>query len=66
MATDSLTINFSAGRYHGKATFDCFTNYKGVHERASGAEFANAIRYPPFVNSKVKAWFYELVLYNSG
>ena len=61
-----LCFPCTSGRYHGKATFDCFTNYKGVHELPAGMEFANMTRYPPFVGCKWKERFYELALYNSG
>ena len=58
-------MNFS-GRYHGKASFDSFSNYKSVHSKNAGMEFSNDIRYPPYKNSKIKTMLYKLVLYSSG
>jgi len=59
-------VGFSGqGRYHGKASFDSFTNYKGVHCRNAGMEFSNNIRYPPYKSSKLKDILYTFVLYNS-
>jgi len=42
------------GRYHGKATFDTFSNPKGVLEKWNWPD--PSLRYPPYTPTKIKAF----------
>jgi len=62
-ACNTLTFggvgNSGMGGYHGKNSFDCFTHYKPVIHKFPGLEALNAIRLPPWSNSKLSKmlWF---------
>ncbi|XP_066477183.1 aldehyde dehydrogenase family 3 member B1-like [Tiliqua scincoides] len=41
------------GKYHGKFSFDTFTNHRGTLLRCIGLEKFNTIRYPPYNDTKL-------------
>uniref|UniRef100_A0A8C5RYJ4 Aldehyde dehydrogenase n=1 Tax=Laticauda laticaudata TaxID=8630 RepID=A0A8C5RYJ4_LATLA len=43
------------GQYHGKFSFDTFTQFRGCLLRCMGMELMNKMRYPPYNNKKLRA-----------
>lgn len=53
------------GRYHGKASFDVFSNVKSYFYRNQMMESMNSLRYPPYdSNASALKWFEWLVTPN--
>ncbi|KAJ1168738.1 hypothetical protein NDU88_000652 [Pleurodeles waltl] len=42
------------GKYHGRFTFDTFSNHRGVLLRGPGMEHLNAVRYPPYTEENLR------------
>lgn len=45
--------NSGLGKYHGKFTFDTFSQHRGCLHRNMGLEAINSLRYPPYNQQKL-------------
>lgn len=49
----SVAGNSGLGKYHGKFTFDTFSQHRGCLHRNMGLEALNSLRYPPYNQQKL-------------